>query len=154
MIQMTLQLIKPILGGQASTVEVKKSAEIAYTQDIQKQCKKTVWHMGGCSSWYFDATSKDHWNSTVFPYSQVWFWFRCTYLTWSDWKIRYTPQGKREKRSQMLKRAATLIVLAAAIVKARRAGLTLSNPVGLVRGLCRMIALSGAETLRYVGQRV
>lgn len=154
MIQMTLQLIKPILSNQARTVEVKKSAEIAYTQDIQKQCKKTVWHMGGCSSWYFDPTSKDNWNSTVFPYSQIWFWFRCTYLTWNDWKIDYTQEGRKQMRRDRAKKFLGMLALIVVIVRARRAGLTLQNPVGFIRGILRTAALASSSALRYVGQRV
>jgi cation diffusion facilitator CzcD-associated flavoprotein CzcO len=65
MVQYILKFIKPILRGDAKTVEVKHEAEVAYTQDIQKQLKNTVWMKGGCASWYYDKTG---WNSTVLPY--------------------------------------------------------------------------------------
>jgi cation diffusion facilitator CzcD-associated flavoprotein CzcO len=65
MVQYALNFIKPVLKGDARTVDVKKSAEVAYTEDIQAQLKKTVWMKGGCSSWYYDESG---WNSTVLPY--------------------------------------------------------------------------------------
>lgn len=64
MVNYASKFIKPILSGDVRTVDVKRSAEEAYTADIQKQLKNTVWMSGGCSSWYFD---KEGWNGTVLP---------------------------------------------------------------------------------------
>lgn len=64
MVNYTLKLVKPILKGDAHSVEVKKEAEIAWTADIQKSLKSTVWHTGGCQSWY---KGEDGWNSTTYP---------------------------------------------------------------------------------------
>jgi cation diffusion facilitator CzcD-associated flavoprotein CzcO len=69
MVNLTLKLIKPILKGDVNTVEIKKEAEVAWAEDIQRACKNTVWSKGGCQSWY---TAND-WNSTVFPYVLL-FW--------------------------------------------------------------------------------
>jgi hypothetical protein len=90
MVNHATQFIKPILNGDMKTVEVKKEAEVAWTQNVQKDLKKTVFHTGGCNSWYFD---KNGWNSTVLPYNQVWFWYWCKFPTWRDWNIRYTRKG-------------------------------------------------------------
>merc|ERR1711981_990525 len=81
---------KPILNGDVRTVDVKKEAEQRWTQDIQKQLKRTVFQNGGCNSWYFDKTG---WNSTVLPYSQLWFWYWCQFPKWGDWNITYTRKG-------------------------------------------------------------
>lgn len=59
-----MKFVAPILKGDVKTVDVKKEAEVAYTQDIQTKLKDTVFMGGGCSSWYF---TKDGWNSTVLP---------------------------------------------------------------------------------------
>lgn len=64
MVNYSLKFIRKILRGDASTVEVKKEAELNYTKDIQAKLKDTVWMKGGCSSWYFTT---DGWNSTVLP---------------------------------------------------------------------------------------
>jgi len=64
MVNLTLKLVAPVLNGDAEFVEVKKAAEIAWTADIQKSLKGTVWHTGGCHNWYKGA---DDWNSTVYP---------------------------------------------------------------------------------------
>ena len=58
---------KPIsqtLNGDVTAFELKKSAELKWTRDIQTELKDTVWISGGCSSWY---KMKDGWNSTVYP---------------------------------------------------------------------------------------
>lgn len=59
-----MKFVAPILKGEIRTVEVKKEAERAYTQDIQTKLKDTIFMSGGCSSWYY---TKDGWNSTVLP---------------------------------------------------------------------------------------
>ena len=64
MVNYTLKLVEPILNGDAHFVEVKKEAEMAWTADIQKSLKSTIWHTGGCRSWYKGA---DGWNSTTYP---------------------------------------------------------------------------------------
>jgi cation diffusion facilitator CzcD-associated flavoprotein CzcO len=58
-----MKFVKMILRGDVRTVDVRKEAEIAYTNDLQASLKNTVFMKGGCSSWYF----KDGWNSTVLP---------------------------------------------------------------------------------------
>ena len=64
-VNLSLKLIAPILRGEAKTVEVKKSAEEAYTRRIQGALKETVWQTGGCVSWY---KSKDtDWNGKSYP---------------------------------------------------------------------------------------
>lgn len=90
MVDYAAKFIKLILNNEAKTVDVKREAEVSYTADIQSRLKDTVFHTGGCQSWYF---SKDGWNSTVLPYNQIWFWYRCQFPKWSDWNIEYTTKG-------------------------------------------------------------
>lgn len=59
----TLRFVKLVLSGDARTFDVRKDAEVIYTQDLQAKSKDTVWMKGGCSSWYFT----EGWNSTVLP---------------------------------------------------------------------------------------
>jgi cation diffusion facilitator CzcD-associated flavoprotein CzcO len=60
----TMKFVKLVLSGDARTFDVKKEAETAYTQDIQKGLKNSVFQKGGCSSWYF---TEDGWNSVALP---------------------------------------------------------------------------------------
>jgi len=47
------------------TYEIKEDAEKAYTADIQKRMKDTVWTDSRCRSWY---KNEKGWNSTLYPY--------------------------------------------------------------------------------------
>ena len=62
MVEYSLKFVKEILNGDASIIEVKRKAEEAYTQDLQKALKSTVFNSGGCNSWYVDGD----WNGTVY----------------------------------------------------------------------------------------
>lgn len=64
MVEYTLKFIKRILKGDVKTFEVRKEREIAWTEKIQAALKSTVWHAGGCHSWYKTANG---WNATAYP---------------------------------------------------------------------------------------
>lgn len=64
MVEYSLHFIEKILSGDVKTIEVKKESEIAWTEKMQSALKTTVWHAGGCHSWYKTANG---WNSTVYP---------------------------------------------------------------------------------------
>ena len=64
MVAYTLQFIKRILSHEVRTFEVKKEKEIAWTENIQRSLKTTVFNTGGCRSWYVSANG---WNSSAYP---------------------------------------------------------------------------------------
>lgn len=64
MINYSLHFIKKILAGDVNIVEVKKEAEVAWTNEIQAQLKHTVIGSGGCHSWYKTSSG---WNCTTYP---------------------------------------------------------------------------------------
>jgi cation diffusion facilitator CzcD-associated flavoprotein CzcO len=64
MVNYSLHFIKKILAGDVKTVEVKKTAEIAWTKEMQDQLKHSVVGSGGCHSWYKTSSG---WNSTAYP---------------------------------------------------------------------------------------
>ena len=63
-VEYTLKFVKKILRKDVKTFDVKKEKEIAWTNDLQEKLKGTVWHTGGCRSWYKTANG---WNSTAYP---------------------------------------------------------------------------------------
>ncbi|KAA8900492.1 dimethylaniline monooxygenase [Sphaerosporella brunnea] len=83
-----LKVAKPILDGYASTVEPKEEAEKAYVKRVQDELQKSNFSKGGCSSWYKSA--KDGWNATMYPWSQVHFYYTCKFVKWKDWTTTYT----------------------------------------------------------------
>jgi hypothetical protein len=115
MVNYALNFVRLILTHDARTVQVKREAEIAYTAEMQRALQNTVWK-SGCSSWYFTANG---WNSTVYPYSQVDFWRRCTFVKWSDWDIEYTSQGLARIRLKMMLRMLVLVLVVGGICKLR-----------------------------------
>lgn len=50
--------IKETLSSGATSIEVLKSAENAYTESIHTEMDKTVWQTGGCNSWYKSSSGK------------------------------------------------------------------------------------------------
>jgi hypothetical protein len=47
-----LRAIDAVLDADAASIEVRPEAEDAYTTTIHREMEKTVWHDGGCTSWY------------------------------------------------------------------------------------------------------
>ena len=64
MVEYSLKFIRKILKGDVKTFDVKKEKEIAWTEKIQAALQSTVWHAGGCHSWYKTANG---WNATAYP---------------------------------------------------------------------------------------
>ncbi|GAA6062709.1 hypothetical protein JCM10212_002260 [Sporobolomyces blumeae] len=94
-IKLMFRLIKPILNElrkpkllePAPFVEVTKRAEDEFMADIRREMRKKVWEKDGGVSWYVDPkTGLCH---TLYPYSQINFWRRCTFMRLSD-KFVYT----------------------------------------------------------------
>ncbi|MBJ7354938.1 MAG: NAD(P)/FAD-dependent oxidoreductase [Thermoleophilaceae bacterium] len=46
------------LASPGGIIEVTAAAEEAYTADIHKEMERTVWHNGGCNSWYKSRSGK------------------------------------------------------------------------------------------------
>lgn len=148
MVELSLKFIGPILKGDVSTVEVKKEAELAWAKDIQSSLKKTVWHTGGCRSWYM---TEEGWNSTVYPYSQVWFSLRCMFPTWKDWDIRYTSKGIFKRRAGRLIRVLSLVGIITAIVRLRK---NPQNFRAILRRYAVSILTSSAKVLQGTAQNL
>ena len=64
MVEYTIKFIRKILKGDVDTFEVKKEAEVAWTKDVQRDLKDTVFQQGSCTSWYKLANG---WNSVAYP---------------------------------------------------------------------------------------
>lgn len=99
MVNYALKLIRPILEGAVSTVEVTEEAERRWTSEIQEALKDSVWQRGGCKSWYF--REGDGWNATVYPWSQVHFTWRCMWVRRGDWVVQYTKKGVVRRRLRL-----------------------------------------------------
>ncbi|KAH8727489.1 hypothetical protein GQ44DRAFT_703298 [Phaeosphaeriaceae sp. PMI808] len=123
MVNYSLKFLKLILNGEATTVDVKKEAEISFTAEIQEALKHTVWR-SGCVSWYY---TENGWNSTVYPYTQVDFWRRCTFPRWNDWNVAYTSKGLWNMRRTKLTRFTAFALVIIGGYRIRQSGLSVGN---------------------------
>lgn len=154
MVNYTLKLIAPILKGEVESVEVKEGAARAYAQEMQRELEDTVWK-AGCRSWYFDEVTG--WNSTVYPYSQVWFTIKCMWPRYADYRFTYTAKGAWKRRLRLLLRLVLMVVV---FLAGRAAyGMGLQN-LGLDgwkfvgKQVVARLALAGSQGLRSVAERV
>jgi cation diffusion facilitator CzcD-associated flavoprotein CzcO len=53
-----LRAIETVLDAGAASIEVTPEAEEAYTSMIHREMERTVWHDGGCTSWYQSRSGK------------------------------------------------------------------------------------------------
>ncbi|PHH87650.1 hypothetical protein CDD83_8594 [Cordyceps sp. RAO-2017] len=115
-INFALRLIKPILDGEATTVEVKPGAELQYSQQLQRDLSKTVW-WGGCHSWYNKGgPDGTRWNAMTYPHSQAHFWYSCLFPTYGDWKYTPTPDATRRRFMRRTRKTAWWLGLVVSVV--------------------------------------
>jgi cation diffusion facilitator CzcD-associated flavoprotein CzcO len=60
----TIDALRYLRRTGAPAVEVRRQAQLAYNQTIQRRMKGTVWTAGGCASWYLDTHGH---NTTLWP---------------------------------------------------------------------------------------
>ncbi|OBR14566.1 Dimethylaniline monooxygenase [Colletotrichum higginsianum IMI 349063] len=96
-INFALRIIRPLLEGKGTVVEVTREAEQDYVDRLQEDMQKTVWNTG-CTSWYLkDTKDGKKWNGSTWPYSQAYFWYRCLFPNFADLKISGpTHRGRRK----------------------------------------------------------
>ncbi|KAF1837180.1 FAD/NAD(P)-binding domain-containing protein [Decorospora gaudefroyi] len=131
MVNYSLNFIRLLLHGEASTVDVKHEAEVRYTTEMQTALKDTVWQ-SGCASWYYTA---DGWNSTVYPFTQVDFWRRCAFPKWRDWNIEYTNKGVAKMRLRRAMRGLAVLLAVSGMWRLRKSGLGIKDVIELLRGI-------------------
>ncbi|KAJ9606787.1 hypothetical protein H2200_008796 [Cladophialophora chaetospira] len=132
----SLKFIGPILRGEVRTVDVKESAERAWTQQLQKELRNSVFNSGGTQNWYVDRDTK--WNATVYPRTQVDFSLRCMFPVWWHWDIQYTRKGLLRLAVRRLVRLVGVLGLLWGALYVRRNGVQRSREVVrevLIRGV-------------------
>ncbi|KAB8221580.1 hypothetical protein BDV33DRAFT_190345 [Aspergillus novoparasiticus] len=104
-INYALRILKPVLDGDAASVEVTAKAEHDYAYWVQDALSKRVWN-AGCMSWYLNDQK---WNSMSYPWTQGHYWWRSLFPTWSDWTIKCLGQELRAQNA--LKVRTSIVVL-------------------------------------------
>ncbi|MFL6062391.1 MAG: flavin-containing monooxygenase [Marmoricola sp.] len=59
-----LDALRQMDAGAIGAVEPRAEAQAAWTADMQRRMKPTVWSTGGCASWYLDEHGN---NTTLWP---------------------------------------------------------------------------------------
>ncbi|OAG43054.1 hypothetical protein AYO21_02673 [Fonsecaea monophora] len=77
-------LIRPIVDGRASRIEVKQSAEDRETNVIHAKLKSSVF-FSGCSSWFINEHGR---NVTSWPGKAEEYWRRTLAVDWGAFKLR------------------------------------------------------------------
>lgn len=65
------------------TINIKRSIQEKYNENIQRKFKNTVW-ASGCKSWYLDSNGR---NTTLYPELTVKFRTELSKVNWSDYEI-------------------------------------------------------------------
>ncbi|KAF7936424.1 uncharacterized protein EAE98_002643 [Botrytis deweyae] len=110
MVTQTLNFIKPLLNGNIAKLEVKQEAQMKWTTQIQSALRSMVWADTRTKNWYL---RDDGWNSNTYPYTQLDFFYRCSFPTWRHWNIAYTRKGFLKKWT---KRTFVLLVWTVAFI--------------------------------------
>ncbi len=142
MVNYSLNFIGPILRGEVTTAEVKESAERAWTEQLQKELRQSVFNSGGGRNWYVDQET--NWNATVYPRTQVDFTLRCMFPVWRHWDVRYTRKGLVKLALTRLVKLVGIVGLIWGVVYARR------NGVERTKTILREVLKRGVENARGV----
>ncbi|OAR01073.1 hypothetical protein LLEC1_07833 [Akanthomyces lecanii] len=119
-INYSLRILKPVLDGEATSIDCSQEAENRWDREIQDGMQKTVWKDGNCDNWYSrDAQGKQSRNASTYPFTQGHFWYKCLFPNYED--LVYAPAlDRRTKRlGRYLKLAGFALALLASVTAAR-----------------------------------
>ncbi len=102
-INYSLRIIKPLLDGEAVSIDCSQEAEARWDRKIQDGLQKTVWADGNCTNWYSrDAEGKQSRNSSTYPFTQGHFWYKCVFPDYEDLKYSVSCYLPRSHRTLLL----------------------------------------------------
>lgn len=81
---MTKTLFQPILDGRATSIEVKKDAEVRWITKIDRELEGSVFS-AGCSNWYINSAGR---NSASWPGYASTFWWKTFFPKFSDFEFK------------------------------------------------------------------
>ncbi|KAJ4287120.1 hypothetical protein N0V88_007742 [Collariella sp. IMI 366227] len=82
----SLRVLEPVLKGEASVAELKRSAEEDYSNQMQAALSQRVWT--GCDNWYTRNDNGKVWNAMTYPWSQAYLWWASLFPVRRDWEYR------------------------------------------------------------------
>ncbi|KAK1753013.1 hypothetical protein QBC47DRAFT_453672 [Echria macrotheca] len=94
-INYALRVIRPVLEGRLTIVDVKREAEEAYVAKVHRALEEMVWANGGSKNWYTKELEvggvKRTWNGMTYPWWQGHYWYHCLFPVWRDWQYGGKP---------------------------------------------------------------
>ncbi|KAL2861236.1 flavin-containing monooxygenase [Aspergillus lucknowensis] len=82
-----LRVVRPILEGRASSVEVKRESEVRYNQQLQSAIEKTVF-TDSCGTYFNDSRTGRNWF--IYPWSSFQLWYSTHWAGLDDWSYEAT----------------------------------------------------------------
>ncbi|KAL2830915.1 hypothetical protein BDW59DRAFT_177602 [Aspergillus cavernicola] len=80
-----LRVIRPILEGRASSVEVKRESEQRYNEQLHSAIEKTVF-TDSCGSYFNDGQTGRNWF--IYPWSSLQMWYATHWAGLDDWSYK------------------------------------------------------------------
>lgn len=90
-----LDALDTMVSKGYKTMEVKKSVQDTFNQEIQDKLKDTVWNTGGCHSWYLTEDGK---NATVWPDFTFKYKQRTAKINPSDYEFEKVGSEKKSRK--------------------------------------------------------
>ena len=108
-IQYALQLIKPVIEGEAKSFEVRKEVCEEYNKRIQNKIPRSVWNF--CSS-YYRADGQRGANYVVWPSSMMYYWWLAR---WAQ-REEYVVVGGKKLERRLLRKTRNLAAVLTFVV--------------------------------------
>jgi cation diffusion facilitator CzcD-associated flavoprotein CzcO len=70
--------------GKGDRLEVHSAAEAAFDADLSGRLGASVWHSGGCQSWYLDRNGR---NTVLWPSLSIDYWWRTRRVRRADFSL-------------------------------------------------------------------
>ncbi|KAL1742380.1 hypothetical protein HDZ31DRAFT_43372 [Schizophyllum fasciatum] len=124
-VQLALQVMDPVLKGQAKSVEIRDAVVEKYNGWLQSRLQHSVWT--DCMSYYRQGRSRGKIVAT-FPGPVALFWWFARRPKWDEWKVvGGEAWAQRLAQARRRRRYGALLVLAATVLAgwAQRRGLRL-----------------------------
>ncbi|QRV72236.1 4-hydroxyacetophenone monooxygenase [Ceratobasidium sp. AG-Ba] len=110
-----MQLLEPIVRGQAKSFAPKASATRAYNEWIQNELKRTVWT--SCFSWYHaSGENSSQGKLMTWPATQGYLWWLLRKPVWTEYEtVGGEKWLERRKRLSVLKTVLEMIIAGAGL---------------------------------------
>ncbi|TCD68514.1 hypothetical protein EIP91_010570 [Steccherinum ochraceum] len=101
-----VQMLKPVLSGDASSFDVTEEATTAWNDALQKRLSTSVWSY--CQSWYRVGHTKK--ITVIWPGNMTEFWWMLRRPIWKDYRAVDAERWERKMRTAKVSRAVRITI--------------------------------------------